>query len=107
MKIGDVFEVQTSKGNAYLHYTFKDEKLGDLVRVFSGPYKKEVDITWSPEYELYTSMYDNIFSFLDTTIECFDKRIYFVNEDRALELDFEKEIEVARNLNKRARYWKI
>ena len=34
--IGDIFEIKTSKGRAYLHYVFKDETNGDLVRVLSG-----------------------------------------------------------------------
>ena len=38
IKIGDIFEINTSKGKAYLHYVFKDETNGDLVRILSGLY---------------------------------------------------------------------
>jgi hypothetical protein len=37
--IGDIFEIATSKGNAYLHYAFKDNTLGDLIRVLPGLYQ--------------------------------------------------------------------
>ena len=41
VKIGDIFELKTSKGKAYLHYIFNDETNGDLVRVLSGLYSDQ------------------------------------------------------------------
>ncbi len=38
IKIGDIFEIGTPKGKAYLHYIYKDDMTGDLVRVLSGLY---------------------------------------------------------------------
>jgi hypothetical protein len=39
IKIGDIFEINTSKGKAYLHYIHKDPKIGrELVRVLPGLY---------------------------------------------------------------------
>ncbi|MDQ0639853.1 hypothetical protein QF042_003418 [Pedobacter sp. W3I1] len=35
-KIGDIFEINTPKGKAYLHYIYKDPTIGDLVRVLPG-----------------------------------------------------------------------
>jgi hypothetical protein len=62
--------------------------------------------TWNPEFELYTPMFDSIFSFLDTTIECLNSGIYYKNEDGVLGFDFEKEREIAKKLNKTATmYW--
>jgi hypothetical protein len=36
IQLGDVFEINTVKGNAYFQYVYKDEKIGELIRVFSG-----------------------------------------------------------------------
>ena len=36
IKLGDIFEIKTSKGNAYLHYIYKDKTIGDLIRVLPG-----------------------------------------------------------------------
>ncbi len=38
IKLGDVFEINTPKGKAYLHYIHKHEILGALIRVLSGLY---------------------------------------------------------------------
>jgi len=38
IKIGDIFEINTPKGKAYLHYIYKDRTTGDLVRVLPGLY---------------------------------------------------------------------
>ena len=40
IKIGDIFEINTSKGKAYLHYIFKDEVIGELIRVLPGLYSE-------------------------------------------------------------------
>jgi len=39
-RIGNIFEINTPKGNAYLHYIYKDETAGDLIRVLSGLYSE-------------------------------------------------------------------
>lgn len=38
MKIGDIFELETPKGKAYLHFIYKDKATGYLVRVLPGLY---------------------------------------------------------------------
>lgn len=38
IKVGDVFEISTSKGKAYLHYIHKDDSTGELIRVLQGLY---------------------------------------------------------------------
>lgn len=40
IKLGDIFEIKTAKGYAYLHFVFKDKETGDLVRVLSGLHKE-------------------------------------------------------------------
>ena len=40
IKIGDIFEIETPKGKAYLHYIYKDKEAGDLIRVLSGLYSE-------------------------------------------------------------------
>jgi len=40
IKIGDIFEINTSKGKAYLHYIHKDSTTGELIRVLSGLYSE-------------------------------------------------------------------
>ncbi len=36
VKLGDIFEIETSKGKAYLHFVLKDKMMGSLVRVLPG-----------------------------------------------------------------------
>ncbi|HTD92563.1 MAG TPA: hypothetical protein VK644_02075, partial [Chitinophagaceae bacterium] len=38
IKMGDIFEISTPKGNAYLHYVYSDKTIGSLIRVLSGLY---------------------------------------------------------------------
>jgi len=38
VKIGDIFEINTTKGRAYLHYIYKDKAIGELVRILPGLY---------------------------------------------------------------------
>lgn len=39
IKIGDIFEITTPKGKAFLHYIYKDDKVGrQLIRVLPGLY---------------------------------------------------------------------
>lgn len=40
IKVGDIFEVVTSSGKAYLHYIHKDSVTGELVRVLKGLYSE-------------------------------------------------------------------
>lgn len=40
LKIGDVFEIVTPKGKAYIQYVFKNETLGELIRVLQGVYEQ-------------------------------------------------------------------
>ena len=39
-KIGDVYEIKTSKGLAYFQYTHENEKMGSLIRVLDEFYAK-------------------------------------------------------------------
>lgn len=39
IKIGDIFELETSKGKCYLHYIYKDKLMGHLIRVLDGLHK--------------------------------------------------------------------
>lgn len=38
IKIGDVFEISTPKGKAYLQYVYKHETIGELIRILDGLY---------------------------------------------------------------------
>lgn len=38
IKVGDIFEINTPKGKAYLHYIHKDITTGELIRVLPGLY---------------------------------------------------------------------
>lgn len=40
IKVGDIFEINTPKGKAYLHYIYKDKETGDLIRVLTGLYSE-------------------------------------------------------------------
>lgn len=43
IKVGDIFEISTPKGKAYLHYIYKDKMTGDLIRVLPGLYSDRPD----------------------------------------------------------------
>lgn len=41
IKVGDIFEISTSKGKSYLHYIYEDAKIGrELARVLPGLYSE-------------------------------------------------------------------
>jgi len=40
IKVGDVFEIETSKGRAYLHYIYGDPTICELIRVLPGLYQE-------------------------------------------------------------------
>lgn len=40
ISIGDIFEITTPKGRAYLHYVHKDKATGELIRVLHGIYSE-------------------------------------------------------------------
>lgn len=40
IRVGDIFEINTPKGKAYLHYIYKDETVGELIRVLPGLYSE-------------------------------------------------------------------
>ena len=40
IKIGGIFEIDTPKGKAYLHYIYKDNTTGELIRVLPGLYSE-------------------------------------------------------------------
>ena len=42
IKIGDVFEVNTSKGKAYIHYVCNDKEIGELIRVLPGLFTEDL-----------------------------------------------------------------
>jgi hypothetical protein len=41
LKIGDVFEIKTPKGNAYFQYAFQNETVGELIRILPGLFEIE------------------------------------------------------------------
>ena len=43
LKLGDIFEIKTPIGSAYLHYIYKDETIGDLIRVLPGLFTERPD----------------------------------------------------------------
>lgn len=40
IKIGDIFEIATPRGKAYLHYVHQDSVTGELIRVLQGLYSE-------------------------------------------------------------------
>lgn len=38
LKLGDLFELETSEGYAYVHFIYKDNKLGELIRILPQLY---------------------------------------------------------------------
>lgn len=43
IKIGDVFEIKTSKGKGYIQYVFANKTVGELIRVFPKQYSVDFD----------------------------------------------------------------
>jgi hypothetical protein len=43
IKLGDIFEIVTPIGKAYLHYIYKDQSIGDMIRVLPGVYSERPD----------------------------------------------------------------
>lgn len=41
LKVGDVFQILTPKGKAYIQYVFNNETIGELIRVFPGLYDNQ------------------------------------------------------------------
>lgn len=44
LKIGDIFSIQTSKGNGYFQYVFNNKDIGELIRVFNNTLNEKLDI---------------------------------------------------------------
>ncbi len=43
INLGDLFEFKTSKGLSYLQFIFKDDELGELVRILPGHYSDRTE----------------------------------------------------------------
>lgn len=43
IKVGDVFEIDTPKGRAYIQYVLKNKMIGELIRVLPGVYENQPD----------------------------------------------------------------
>lgn len=41
--IGDIYEINTPEGKAYLHYVYGDKSVGELIRVLPGLYSQRPD----------------------------------------------------------------
>lgn len=44
IKIGDVFEIETPKGNGYFQYVYSNKEIAELIRVLPGLYTKLPDL---------------------------------------------------------------
>jgi hypothetical protein len=69
MKIGDIFEIATPQGRAYLHYVYKDNNGFDIVRVLPGLHEEapeDIDMLAADKekfvlsFPLTTAYYKNI-----------------------------------------------
>jgi regulator of ribonuclease activity B len=69
-KLGDVFEIRTPAGLAYVQYTHDDSSLGQLVRVLPGLYAKRPDLKrLISEKELYFIFYPVEYALRDGQVE--------------------------------------
>ena len=41
IELGDIFEINTSKGKAYIQYVFEDKSSGEYIRVFYDLHKEK------------------------------------------------------------------
>jgi hypothetical protein len=61
-----------------------------------------------PDFDVMISYYDNFEKMLETTIECFNRGIYFVNsEDGSVDCNYDLEYKLSKELNPNSDYWKI
>ena len=71
IKIGDVFEIGTAKGQAYLHYVYDGKSDGDLIRVLPGLYieRPEEKDTIIKQQELFLIFFPLKYAFKRKLVE--------------------------------------
>ena len=85
------------------YFTF----LADYGGCYIGFSDKEDKICYfSPENLKKISMYENLEKFFETIIRCYEKKIFFLDEDGYLDYDYDEENLLGKILNPNCEYWK-
>jgi hypothetical protein len=61
---------------------------------------------WDHSSEIYTTIYDDVYSMFETAIECYNKKSFYIDNDGLLVMDFEKSWEISKEMNPNSDYWK-
>ncbi len=81
--------------------------LADYGGCYIGFSDKEDKICYfSPENLKKISMYENLEKFFETIIRCYEKKIFFLDEDGYLDYDYDEENLLGKILNPNCEYWK-
>jgi hypothetical protein len=59
------------------------------------------------EFDSMISIYDNLDSCIHSIIDCYQKNIYFLNEDGFIDKDIQVELSVGTRFNPNSEYWKF
>jgi hypothetical protein len=65
---------------------------------------------WSPSDEMFEdviSIFDSLNNLIESIIHCYDSGAYYLDENKSLRIDGNKEIEVCTKLNPQSEYWKL
>lgn len=61
----------------------------------------------NPDSDAMMSAFDNLETFLKTLIICFERNIFFADDDGLIETDDDKEYAISKELNPNSDYWKL
>ena len=72
LKIGDIYEIDSPQGKAYLHYVYSDPTIGELIRVLPGLYAGRPDHlnTLATSEERYMIFFPLSAAFNKKIVEC-------------------------------------
>jgi hypothetical protein len=62
---------------------------------------------WDHSSEIYTTIYDNIYTMFETAIVCYNGKAFYIDNDGLLVMDFKKSWEISKEMNPNSDYWKV
>lgn len=77
IKLGDVIEISTIKGNAYAQYVFNDNEYGQLIRILPGIYK-----TYPSDIKKIVEMKELYFVFYPLSISVRQNRVKIISNEK-------------------------
>lgn len=62
--------------------------------------------TWNPGRELFTSIYDSLLLMFKTVNICFEKGVYFIDNEGLLDMNWDDFYRISGEINRYSEYWK-